>query len=77
MRASGVSPSQPVSAHVPATRFVLRPAVVEDVDALVALEDATFVSDRITRRSFKNLLVSSSALIIVADQGAPPPGGGV
>ncbi|MBP0615138.1 GNAT family N-acetyltransferase/peptidase C39 family protein [Jiella mangrovi] len=44
----------------------LRPATAEDIDALVALEEASFVADRITRRSFRNLIGSPSALIIVA-----------
>ncbi|NDW05229.1 GNAT family N-acetyltransferase [Jiella sp. 40Bstr34] len=69
MRASGVPLAKTEPTHAAAPRFVLRPATVEDVDALVALEDATFVSDRITRRSFKNLLGSSSALILVAEDG--------
>ena len=53
-------------------RVVLRAAVIEDVDALVTLEDATFVADRITRRSFRNLIGSASALILVAETEGTP-----
>ncbi|MCD2471943.1 GNAT family N-acetyltransferase/peptidase C39 family protein [Jiella sp. MQZ9-1] len=36
---------------------------------MVALEEAAFDADRITRRSFRNLIGSSSALILVAEAG--------
>ncbi|WP_082652591.1 GNAT family N-acetyltransferase/peptidase C39 family protein [Aureimonas sp. AU12] len=44
----------------------IRPATLDDVDALVALECASFDADRISRRSFRNLLQSRSALVLVA-----------
>ena len=47
----------------------IRPATLDDVDALVALECASFDADRISRRSFRNLLQSRSALVLVAAQG--------
>ena len=43
---------------------MIRPANVRDLDALVALENASFKGDRITRRSFGNLLRGRSSVIL-------------
>nr|WP_245396345.1 GNAT family N-acetyltransferase/peptidase C39 family protein [Jiella sonneratiae] len=51
-------------------RVVIRPAVADDLESLVALEEACFVFDRITRRSFRSLIGSASALILVAEDAA-------
>lgn len=51
-------------------RVVIRPAIVSDVDALAALERATFDADRISRRSFKTLVERDSAVMLVAQAGA-------
>ena len=45
----------------------IRPARVSDVDALVAIENAVFDSDRITRRSFRQLIEGDTARTLVAD----------
>lgn len=50
----------------------LRAANLDDLDALVALEEASFVADRITRRSFRNFIGSASALILVAEAAGRP-----
>lgn len=44
----------------------LAPAGQGDIDALIGLEDAFPVADRITRRSWKYLLASPSARVVVA-----------
>ena len=36
--------------------YDIRPATIDDVDALVACEEACFATDRISRRSFRHLL---------------------
>ncbi|WP_185984123.1 GNAT family N-acetyltransferase/peptidase C39 family protein [Aureimonas mangrovi] len=63
----------PQSAQRPAPG--LRVAVADDLDRLVALENAAFDADRISRRSFRALLASKSAAIVVAEgeagDGAP------
>ncbi|MFD2238914.1 peptidase C39 family protein [Aureimonas populi] len=59
-------------ALVPPAR--LRPACPDDLDALVALENAAFEADRISRRSFRNLLGSrSAALLVMEGEGAQAP----
>lgn len=45
---------------------VLRPGEAGDLDALLALEHASFATDRLSRRSLRNLLQSPHAAIIVA-----------
>ncbi|MEZ5840484.1 MAG: peptidase C39 family protein [Hyphomicrobiales bacterium] len=44
-----------------------RPAVSGDVEALVVIEDAAFDTDRISRRSFRNLVSAPTAACIVAE----------
>ena len=45
-----------------------RPALLDDMDALVALERTSFVDDRISRRSFRRFLEAPRDRLIVADQ---------
>lgn len=44
----------------------IRRAVLADLDALVALEQATFTGDRISRRQWRRHIVSSTACVLVA-----------
>jgi ribosomal protein S18 acetylase RimI-like enzyme len=44
----------------------IRPARATDVDALSAIEHAVFMTDRISTRSFRRLIGSSSATVLVA-----------
>ncbi|MGD2117571.1 MAG: GNAT family N-acetyltransferase/peptidase C39 family protein [Chromatiales bacterium] len=46
----------------------LRPASMDDLDALVELEQQCFDSDRISRRQFRYLLTKGKASILVAEQ---------
>ncbi|MEF2071225.1 peptidase C39 family protein [Consotaella aegiceratis] len=55
------------SSAVSAPQVRLRAADIADLDALVALENAAFVSDRINRRSFRRLLQSKSAALLLAE----------
>jgi ribosomal protein S18 acetylase RimI-like enzyme len=49
----------------------IRPATLEDVDALVALEQAAFEGDRITRRQFRYLITRGHAsTLVLPDPGA-------
>ena len=41
----------------------IRPARASDVDGLVAMEEAVFASDRLSRRSFRHLLASPAAAV--------------
>jgi ribosomal protein S18 acetylase RimI-like enzyme len=52
-------------AYEPSIR--LRPGASADIEALLALEQAAFASDRLSRRSFRNFLASPNATLIVAD----------
>jgi ribosomal-protein-alanine N-acetyltransferase len=45
----------------------IRTARISDVDPLVALENAVFEGDRISRTSFRRLVASASALVLIAD----------
>lgn len=44
---------------------MIRPARARDLDALVALENASFRSDRLTRRSFRRHLAGTGGVILV------------
>lgn len=52
-------------------RCAIRPAALDDLDALLALEQACFQGDRISRRQFRYLLTRGHAQTYVA----PDPGG--
>ena len=45
----------------------IRPARASDVDALLAIENAVFETDRLSRKSFRHLIGSSSAAVSVAE----------
>lgn len=45
----------------------LRRGRIGDLDALIALEQAVFTTDILSRRSFRHFLVSASASLIVAE----------
>lgn len=45
----------------------LRPARASDVDALLAIEEAVFRTDRLSRASFRRLVASASASVLVAE----------
>ena len=47
----------------------IRPARASDVDALLAIENAVFPTDRLSRRSFRRLAGSPSAVLLVAELG--------
>lgn len=44
----------------------IRPARASDADALLAIENAAFQGDRISRRSFRRLVCGRSAAVLVA-----------
>jgi ribosomal-protein-alanine N-acetyltransferase len=46
--------------------LAIRLASASDLDALVAVEEAVFDTDRISRRSWRGLLSSKSAIVLVA-----------
>ena len=52
------------------TTIKLREAIQDDLDALVSLEISSFPGDRISRRSWRDLLKSASALVTVASDGS-------
>jgi ribosomal-protein-alanine acetyltransferase len=45
----------------------LRPARAGDVDALLAIEEAVFRTDRLSRASFRRLVASASVAVLVAE----------
>lgn len=46
----------------------IRPARASDVDGLVAMEEAVFASDRLSRRSLRHLLSSPAAAMLVSEE---------
>lgn len=48
---------------------MIRPATLDDLDALVALETRAFDNDRISRRSFRRMLTRGKAALPVDDDG--------
>lgn len=63
--AQDVTDSQVEKSHA-RQRLVLRPASLDDLEALVALEQASFQGDRISRRQFRYLLTRGNASTWVA-----------
>ena len=66
-------PSQPgaiESAARPIAAFRFRAAESRDLDALLAIENAVFDSDRISRRSFRHFLTSPHAILRLAEDAA-------
>lgn len=55
----------------------VRPAVLSDLDELVALEQRSFSSDRISRAQYRRHLHSDSARVLVAADGTSIIGGAV
>jgi ribosomal protein S18 acetylase RimI-like enzyme len=52
----------------PAPRAKLRPGRLRDLDALVALENAVFTTDILSRRSFRRFLTAPGSSLIVAQE---------
>jgi ribosomal protein S18 acetylase RimI-like enzyme len=53
---------------VPPPEWAIRPARVEDLDVLLALENRCFEHDRLSRRSFRHFLSSDTASCLVAER---------
>ncbi|MGD8206779.1 MAG: GNAT family N-acetyltransferase/peptidase C39 family protein [Thiohalocapsa sp.] len=53
---------------------MIRPAIDADLDALVALENDCFDSDRLSRRRFRYMLGRAQAVLLVAEHTAAIPG---
>lgn len=47
----------------------IRPARASDLDALVAIEQAVFETDRISRRAFRALIMGDHPIVLVAEAG--------
>ncbi len=66
---SALASVQPALAGSP---LQIRPGVPSDLAALVALENASFEGDRLTRRQFRYMLARAQAVLLVAtEQGSP------
>jgi [ribosomal protein S18]-alanine N-acetyltransferase len=57
-----------------AVRVAIRAATPADIDTLLAIENACFTQDRVSRRSFQNLTRSPSIQIHLATMGREPAG---
>jgi ribosomal-protein-alanine acetyltransferase len=47
---------------------MIRPALLQDLDNLVAIENQAFTTDRFSRRSFRYLLTKANALTLVYEK---------
>lgn len=47
---------------------MIRPATLDDIDALVEIEDRCFATDRMSRRSFRYMLTKGHAATLVAEE---------
>lgn len=56
-----------IIASMPMGNLIKRKATLDDIDALVAIEEACFDSDRISRRSFRTLIDRPTANTIVGE----------
>lgn len=64
-----LSPPSPVQACGDKTAgLVIRPARPADLDAVASLETASFVTDRLKRRSIRSLIAVPSARFVVAER---------
>ncbi|MBI1384135.1 MAG: GNAT family N-acetyltransferase [Rhizobiales bacterium] len=70
--ASAVAIEQRQSGLAATPDIAIRRAVAGDVDHLVALENVSFSSDRVSRRSFQSFVTSPSALLLVAVESHEP-----
>ena len=55
-----------MSAHASALAYSIRPATAVDLDALLALERASFTTDHLSRRQYQKHLHSPSATVLAA-----------
>ena len=53
---------------------ILRPAGLDDLDALVELENRCFTYDRLSRRSLRHFLTTDTAVCLVAERAGVPAG---
>jgi ribosomal protein S18 acetylase RimI-like enzyme len=56
--------------HAPESSLRLRPGQSGDLDALLVLERKAFLTDHLSRRSFRNFMTSPNAALIVAEESA-------
>jgi ribosomal protein S18 acetylase RimI-like enzyme len=55
------------ASHQPALQVRVRPGRAADLDALVDIENRSFATDRLSRRSMRRFLASPAAAVIVAE----------
>ncbi len=56
------------AARTQAAPLEIRPATLDDLDALIELENASFPTDRLSRRSFREFLQKGRATLLVAER---------
>lgn len=54
--------------HTLESSICLRPGRAGDLEALLALEQKAFITDHLSRRSFRNFMTSPNAVLIVAEE---------
>lgn len=59
-----------VTPHQPGLDLRIRPGTLADLDALLDLENRSFTTDRLSRRSMRHFLLSPTASLVVAGDGA-------
>ncbi|MDP2621071.1 MAG: GNAT family N-acetyltransferase [Hyphomicrobiales bacterium] len=64
-----IEPEGPPSSPSTEVRLEIRPARAGDLDGLLALENAVFATDRLSRRSYRRFLSGRTAILLVATDG--------
>jgi ribosomal-protein-alanine acetyltransferase len=59
----------PAIRREPVSQVRVRPGKPADLDALLDIEHRSFTTDRLSRRSMRHFLTSSSAVLLVAEDG--------
>lgn len=65
--AAGAAAAAPGAPAARRPAIAIRDATLADIDALLAIENASFVHDRISRRSFRHLLTRAHADTVIAE----------
>ncbi|HAE45879.1 MAG TPA: GNAT family N-acetyltransferase, partial [Tistrella mobilis] len=65
--AAGAAVAAPGAPAARRPAIAIRDATLADIDALLAIENASFVHDRISRRSFRHLLTRAHADTVIAE----------
>ncbi len=62
-----MTPRPPGATQPDSSGIVVRPGVDQDIDALMELEESSFVDDRMSRRQLRHLMTRANGAVLVAE----------